>query len=85
MSDKFELELLYRTITDALLAACDKTELSTGIGQSSEMGNPEEWDSLSFVAVFLAVIEAFKLDAEDDDAIHFMSVEKITGFLNDVL
>jgi len=85
MSDKFELELLYRTITDALLVACNKNELSADIGRSSEMGKPEEWDSLSFVAVYLAVTEAFRLDAEDDDAIHFMSVEKIIRFLNDVL
>ena len=85
MSNKFEVERLFKTINDALLAACKTTELSATVSLSSKMGNPKEWDSLSFVAVYLAVTEEFNVDADDDDAIHFMSVEKIIQFLNDVL
>lgn len=85
MSNKFEVEKLLKTINDTLLTACKTNELSATVGLSSKMGNPKEWDSLSFVAVYLAVTEEFNVDADDDDAIYFMSVEKIIQFLNDVL
>ena len=85
MSNKFEAERLFKSINDALLASCNKSELSASINLSSKMRDPREWDSLSFVAVYLAVTEEFNVEAEDDDAIYFMSVEKIIQFLDDVL
>lgn len=49
----------------------------------SGMGNPTDWDSLAFVAIFLAVNEKFGIDASDDDAIHFMSVNDIANFIRE--
>jgi len=72
-------------IENALKAATKKTELSSPITMQSKMHSPSEWDSLSFVAIFMAVHEAFDLEPEDDDAIHFVSVEGISGFLKEVL
>ena len=51
--------------------------------KDSGMGNPTEWDSLAFVAIFLAVNEKFVIDASDDDAIHFMSVGDIASFVRE--
>jgi acyl carrier protein len=85
MSNKFEPEELFQTITRALLSASSTTKLSSSVGPLSQMGDPKEWDSLSFVGVFLTVTQEFGVEADDDDAIHFMSVERISQFLNDVL
>lgn len=77
--------VLIDTIENTLKTASKKSELSSPITMQSAMHSPSEWDSLSFVAIFLAVHEAFDLEPEDDDAIHFMSVEGISTFLKEVL
>lgn len=69
------------TIEDAIKTSANLSSLSSPITISSKMGEPKEWDSLSFVAVFTAIVEVFGVEAEDDDAIYFMSAEKIIEFL----
>ena len=51
----------------------------------SMMGDPNEWDSLAFVEIFVAVSGHFGLDVSDDDAINFMSVGEIVGFVSEQL
>lgn len=50
---------------------------------TSMMGDPFEWDSLAFVEIFLAVSGHFELEVSDDDAINFMSVPEIVGFVSE--
>jgi acyl carrier protein len=72
-------------VTDALKAASHSDTLSAEVNASSRMGTPKEWDSLCFVAVFIAIGAAFDVELEDDDAFHFQSIARIEAFLNDVL
>ena len=72
-------------MTDALKTASNTTALSGDVTAASRMGDPKEWDSLSFVAVFTAIGSAFDIELEDDDAFHFQSIAGIEAFLRDVL
>lgn len=40
-----------------------------------------EWDSLAFVSVFSAVNEAFGIDPDFDDAVHYISIATIRDYL----
>jgi acyl carrier protein len=72
-------------VTDALKAATNRDSLSGRVTAASRMGNPKEWDSLSFVAVFSAIGAAYDVELDDDDAFHFQSVSGVEAFLADVL
>lgn len=39
------------------------------------------WDSLSFMTVFLAINDAFNLDPDFDDAVHYMAVPTLVSYL----
>ena len=41
------------------------------------------WDSLSFMSVFLAINEAFGVNPDFDDAIHYTSVRALCAFLKE--
>ena len=43
-----------------------------------------EWDSLHFVSVFLAVNEAFGIDPDFDDAVHYISIASLCDYLERV-
>lgn len=85
MTVKLEESALCQVIEEALKAASNSAALSQPVTMSSRMGSPREWDSLSFVAVFTAVGEAFDIELDDDDAIHFQEVATMYQFLNEVL
>ncbi len=85
MTDGLNESTLCKVIEEALKAANTMAELSAPVTMDSVMGSPREWDSLSFVAVFSAVGDAFVIELEDDDAIHFQAVRTIHDFLNDIL
>ncbi|OED49406.1 hypothetical protein AB838_06950 [Rhodobacteraceae bacterium (ex Bugula neritina AB1)] len=72
-------------VSDALKTATNRDSLSGPVTAASRMGDPKEWDSLSFVAVFAAIGAAYDIELEDDDAFHFQSIAGIEGFLADVL
>ena len=72
---------LCKVISDALRSASNSPELSAPVTIKSAMGSPREWDSLSFVSVFYAVGEAFEVELDDDDAVHFQSAQTIRDFL----
>ena len=85
MTSEITVEAVCATVERALLGATKSETLSAPVTAESRMGSPKEWDSLSFVSVFLAVSRDFDIDLEDDDAIHFQSVETILAFLREVL
>ena len=70
-------------VATALQKSLNQASLSAPVTAESKMGSPKEWDSLAFVAVFLAVSQHFGIDVDDDDAIHFTSVAKIVELLNE--
>ena len=78
-------EAVCSVITEALKAANGSDSLSNPVTILSMMGSPREWDSLSFVSVFTAVGQAFDVELDDDDAIHFQTAQGIHDFLTDIL
>ncbi len=75
-------EVLSKTIAivENVLAANLK---ATGnkITASSTMEGMPEWDSLNFINIFLAVNEAFGIDPDPDDALHYNSISNIVAFV----
>ncbi len=49
---------------------------------TSMMGDPAEWDSLAFVEIFVTISGHYGLEVADDDAMSFMSVPEIVGFVS---
>lgn len=68
-------------IENVLKSTSAKDALSAPVTAESGLSNPPEWDSLSFVSVFLAVTEHFDLEVDDEDAIYFRSVQEILTFM----
>lgn len=61
-----------------------KDSLAASVHGQSRMGDPVEWDSLSFITVLMAVSEAYGVDLADDDAFHFTSIPSMQTFLEEV-
>lgn len=76
---------LCQLVDGTLCGIFGKDRLSTPIGPESKMGEPEEWDSLSFVAVLAAVSQSYDIELADDDAFHFTSIPTMHAFLAEVL
>ncbi|MDE0346592.1 MAG: phosphopantetheine-binding protein [Boseongicola sp.] len=55
------------------------------LGPSDSMETVGEWDSLSFMSVFCAINEAFGIDPEFDDAVHYLSVPSLHRYLGRVI
>jgi acyl carrier protein len=51
------------------------------ISAGDSMETIAAWDSLSFMSVFLAINEAFGLNPDFDDAIHYTSVKGLYEYL----
>ena len=74
----FDLEIkICQVVQKTLCENLPQNELSKPITPQSTMATVEEWDSLSFVNVFLSVSAHFQIDVEEDDAIHFQSIQGI--------
>lgn len=85
MTSEFDDGHLISVVTDALKTSKKTDALSDPVTMESRMGSPKEWDSLSFVSVFLAVGEAFDVELDDDDAVHFQTMAGIKGLMLDIL
>jgi hypothetical protein len=85
MPTSLSYETLCAVVEEALLTASNKSALSAPVHRGSAMRDPAEWDSLSFVIVFTAISEAFGVELDDDDAIHFTSIEAIHDFLAEIM
>ena len=82
--ERVSVDKLCAVVEVALRTASDKQELSAPVTREARMGEPAEWDSLSFVVVFNAIAEEFGIELEDDDAIHFTAIETMHGFLEEL-
>jgi acyl carrier protein len=81
MTSEITVDAVCATVERALLGATKSETLSAPVTAESRMGAPKEWDSLSFVSVFLAISCDFDIELDDDDAIHFQSIKSIKEFL----
>ena len=53
------------------------------ITSKDSMETVAAWDSLTFMSVFLAINEAFGVDPDFDDAIHYTSVKTLYAYLKE--
>ena len=81
MADSLEARLI-EVIEATLCEQSGNEELTLCAGDSME--TIAEWDSLSFMNVFSAVNEAFDIDPDFDDAVHYTSVATLHGYLGTV-
>ena len=79
------VEELCRLVEQALCETSLKGRVATPVHGQSKMGDPAEWDSLSFITVLTAVSDAYEVELLDDDAFHFMAIPTMHSFLEEVL
>jgi acyl carrier protein len=56
-------------------------DAALSIEPSASMDTVPGWDSLTFMTVFSAVNDAFDIDPDFDDAIHYTSVPSMVAYL----
>ena len=78
MADPLEARII-EIIEPILREQSDNMELVLCAEDSME--TIAEWDSLTFMSVFSAVNEAFGIDPDFDDAIHYTSVASLRDYL----
>ena len=55
------------------------------VGPDDSMETVPGWDSMRFMSVFIAVNEAFGLDPDFDDAIHYTAIPTMVEYLSQQL
>ena len=79
-------EIIQKTIEVVTVVLAEKLAASGAeITASSSMEAMVEWDSLNFINIFLAINEAFGIDPDPDDAIHYGSISGIADFVRNSL
>ena len=75
-------ELEQRIIDIVQEALRDKSDDQTVlIAADDSMETVAAWDSLTFMSVFLAINEAFSINPDFDEAIHYTSVKGICDYI----
>lgn len=80
MADSLEQKII-SIIAEALRDRNDGKDVS--ISAEDSMETVAVWDSLSFMSVFLAINQAFGVDPDFDDAIHYTSVAGLHKYLQE--
>jgi acyl carrier protein len=79
-------EIIQKTIDVVTTVLAEKLAASGAeITASSSMEAMVEWDSLNFINIFLAINEAFDIEPDPDDAIHYGSISGIADFVRNSL
>lgn len=82
MPDALEARVI-EIIQSTLRQESGNAELT--VGPQDSMDTLAEWDSLSFMSVFCTVNEAFGIDPDFDDAVHYISVASLHRYLQTVI
>jgi acyl carrier protein len=77
-------EILSKTIS-VIELVLEKESCKIIITEASSMENTPDWDSLSFINIFLAINEAFGINPDTDDALSYISVISIVDFVQNEL
>lgn len=80
MTDSLQQQII-ATIQEALRTNGASADIS--ITANDSMETIAAWDSLTFMSVFLAINEAFSVDPDFDDAIHYTSVKSLYDYLKE--
>jgi acyl carrier protein len=78
MTDPLEQRII-EIIQDTLRKQSEQQDVL--IRADDSMETVAAWDSLTFMSVFLAINEAFGVNADFDDAIHYTSVKTLHDYL----
>ncbi|MFD1196059.1 acyl carrier protein [Seohaeicola saemankumensis] len=78
MTDDLQLRVI-SIVQDTLREDSGKGDLS--ISPDDSMDTITEWDSMSFMKVFMGVNEVFGISPDFDEAIHYTSISTLTEFL----
>ncbi|MDH3678598.1 MAG: hypothetical protein OEV40_01485 [Acidimicrobiia bacterium] len=78
-------DLLERRVLEIVQAALrsNSDDAYLVIGTDDSMDTVAVWDSLRFMNVFVAINEAFGLDPDFDDAIHYAAVPSLVHYLRE--
>jgi acyl carrier protein len=79
MNEPLEQQII-KVIQDALRGGKGETQ-DVLITADDSMETVTAWDSLNFMKVFLAINEAFGVNPDFDDAIHYTSVRTLLAYL----
>ncbi len=80
MADQLEQRIL-EVIQDVLRSKGEDQDVL--ITAADSMETVAAWDSLSFMSVFVAINEAFGVNPDFDDAIHYTSVKSLHAYLKE--
>lgn len=78
MTDSLEQRII-EIVQQALRSKRGNLDIVITAGDSME--TVPAWDSLSFMSVFMAINEAFSVNPDFDDAIHYTSVKTLCAYL----
>ena len=78
MADELQSQVI-AIVQDTLREEGDRDDLV--VMPESSMDTVAEWDSMSFMKVFLAINEAYGINPDFDEAIHYTSISTLTDFL----
>ena len=78
MTDKLTLKVAL--IVQSQLRS-ESNRLDLIVTADDTMETVPDWDSLNFMKVFLAINEAFGINPDFDEAIHYTSIAALTEFL----
>lgn len=82
MADSLEARIV-EIIESTLRKQSSNPALTLCAGDSME--TIAEWDSLTFMSVFSAINDAFGIDPDFDDAIHYLSIPSLHRYLERVV
>ena len=80
MTEPLEQQII-KVIQDALRESGEEHDAPITVDDS--MQTVAGWDSLNFMKVFLAINEAFGMNPDFDDAIHYTSVKTLLAYLKE--
>ena len=78
MADDLQQKIIL-VVQETLQSERERQEIV--ISAEDTMDSVPEWDSVAFMNVFLAINEAFKIEPDFDEAIHYTSIATLTEFL----
>lgn len=81
MTDDPLEQRIIEIIQDALRNNSEEQDVLLTVDDSMETVGA--WDSLTFMSVFLAINEAFGVNPDFDDAIHYTSVTALCAYLKE--
>jgi acyl carrier protein len=78
MTDELQSHVI-AIVQDTLREESGRGELV--VTPEDTMDSVPEWDSMSFMKVFLAINEVYGINPDFDEAIHYTSISTLTEFL----